>query len=736
MDSRAKERFLSWPKSAPLARNVERLGLLLIALVLCLPLLVALCLPTSAPAWLRNTTLLAVEPWSPGPWSWQRWLSGELQHDLERQVAEAAGGRELLIRVAGQLHYELFRMPATAQGARMIVGRDGHLFLRDQLLLSLTARQPVDVLRRQVDLLARVQQACTARGLGFVLLLSPAKSTVYRDHVPARYASREDDQPSSYDRLLALARQRGLAVVDGRQLALTARPGEHGDLLFPRGSVHWGDHLAALAAREVVRSWRSQGLPLVDPEWAVRVQSEPREPSRDRDDRELLLRMHLLWPAPVATTTVSLAPLPLREAQKLRLLAVGSSFTEYPWRILAGSGQVCEADLLFYWKIRQSCYFEGQELRLAGGADGDRQLLGADALLVEMHEEQLAGDLQYIEAFAERFLAAASRPGPEPRFHYASFLEVPPGEEVPFAEGRSLVGPGLGGLDGAGQWTHGREAQLRLQLPFSETGGAVEFRLQAALVPQPLTFTADGVTLAQVTLTDPAARWVRVNVPRQSLSPDGRVTLKLQLGNPAGEAGLGVYLTRVRAWPLGAPPSRFVPLQPDRTYRLGSVGPNRLAADALSGFSAAEPTGRWTDAALAGMRLRVPPGRWRLQFRVAPYLAPALSPGQRVRVLANGRVAAVWTLTDPNARLCEADVEGDAEGKLELRLEILRPLSPQQAGESADPRLLGLYFRSLTLCRSELSRNPPTSSRMSEVVSKVRDQPSRPPGSGGRPRKP
>jgi hypothetical protein len=117
---------------------------------------------------------------------------------------------------------------------------------------------------------------------------------------------------------------------------------------------------------------------------------------------------------------------------------------------------------------------------------------------------------------------------------------------------------------------------------------------------------------------------------------------------------------------------------------------SNLPADAMcwSGWSVAEPDGRWTSGAEG--RLLVNPGRARLPALrlTVSHLFPS---DQTADVLVGGTPAA--RIAAPG--VVEVPVIVGADGLVDIRLRPRAPVAPQALGRSDDPRVLGVMLRSV-----------------------------------------
>lgn len=216
---------MATPPRSPQARPPARTPLLP---WLC-GLALALALAAGAGFAAKNPALLA----APGR---ARLLNGAWSGAYERRFEQA-----LPFRPAAVSFWALLRWVLFAEGNRgLLAGREGWLFTAEEFQ---SARSLEPAMRIDLAAIREVQGELTARGVGLVIALVPAKARVYPEHLgryslPAELAGRYRAQREA---LAAL----GLPVPDLLEaLRQAKREGE----VFLRTDTHWAPLGAAAAA--------------------------------------------------------------------------------------------------------------------------------------------------------------------------------------------------------------------------------------------------------------------------------------------------------------------------------------------------------------------------------------------------------------------------------------------------------------------------------------------------------
>jgi hypothetical protein len=179
--------------------------------------------------------------------------TGGWERDVERQIADVFPLRRPLIETYDTAKY---RWLGDVAGSHVVRGAGEWLFLGDdERAYDDGSFAPSDArLARLADLYAARARWCADRGIAYVFLLVPNKSTVYARFLP-RWAGHAE--PNAAERLLPLLRARGVRAVYPRAelIAASAR----GDV-YQHGDTHWNDAGAYVAYRAVLAALGSARL--------------------------------------------------------------------------------------------------------------------------------------------------------------------------------------------------------------------------------------------------------------------------------------------------------------------------------------------------------------------------------------------------------------------------------------------------------------------------------------------
>ena len=220
-------------------------GDLIVAVLFAMLLLVPAALALSGRAGFDVAFIEGIEqrkPFVAPPPSTGALATGGWQRDAEREIGDAFPLRRQLIQGNDRALYLGLH---DVSSSRVIGGREGWLFLGDDERSYLTGSRTLD--DAQLAALANLFRArsdwCRGRGISYVFVLAPNKSTIYPQYLPSGLRRA---QPTIADRLLPLLRTRGIAVVDPRDVLLAASTKSE---VYSKGDTHWNDAGAFAAYR-------------------------------------------------------------------------------------------------------------------------------------------------------------------------------------------------------------------------------------------------------------------------------------------------------------------------------------------------------------------------------------------------------------------------------------------------------------------------------------------------------
>ncbi len=173
----------------------------------------------------------------------------------------------------------------------------------------------------------------------------------------------------------------------------------------------------------------------------------------------------------------------------------------------------------------------------------------------------------------------------------------------------------------------------------------------------------------------------------------------LDRGIQAGMCGLDLQANRWTLADIGFAPAT---LGDGISFGVGGTAGRYL----LRGWSGAEPNGRWTEGPAARLGMQVEPAAGDVVLTLRASAFPGLGQPSAVDVFANDEPVASWRPI-PALQSLQATIPRRviaADGIVRIRLAILHPMSPLNAGQGADPRPLGLFVEQLRLTQGPRQR--------------------------------
>jgi len=316
------------------------------------------------------------------PFSWSALFHSKYQESVSRFFDNEFFGRAHLINIANELYFRLFKV-SPMSSTFVFVGKKDTLYEYIYLSEYCLDRRRKSELEPLVRDIRKLQDACARRGMGFTVLITPSKASIYPELIPGDWARRQDPRPRAYEEFLPLLKEQGIHVVDGHAI-MVAGMDKAPAPIFPKGGIHWGAYGAWLTANALIAELQSQGKALQPVEYSgMRVSNNPKG-----EDADLLQLMNLLipWHYPVADFTVKQAA---PRNPRPGMVMVGGSFMWKLCGLLSESRQFSEIDCFYYYKLLKKTFVDGKSRVTAEPVQSinfDREIFAADNLVLEINE--------------------------------------------------------------------------------------------------------------------------------------------------------------------------------------------------------------------------------------------------------------------------------------------------------------------------------------------------------------
>jgi hypothetical protein len=318
------------------------------------------------------------------------WLSGDFQDAADIWFRDRFGLRSVFVRLDNQVKWSLFSKMEGDGLQKLVFGRDDHLiqWAFVEYYCGISEPPAVDRLQDLAGKLRRVQDGLEARGVAFMLVISPNKVSVHPEYMPEQGCPPRDDHGPAYARALPLLEEAGVHVVDNFQAARRGIRRHPDVVLFPRGASHW-NRLGAFYGAEAILLEVDALVPQDVPPIVLEGYREHREP--EGDDADLTRMMNLLWTAndyPTAEPEVSTKG---EIDRPLRAIVVGGSYMMLPLELLGATTIFEQLDYYFYLDSALVDYTKGNYHTAAtapvdvDAIDWAGDILQADVIILEVN---------------------------------------------------------------------------------------------------------------------------------------------------------------------------------------------------------------------------------------------------------------------------------------------------------------------------------------------------------------
>jgi hypothetical protein len=222
--------------------------------------LIAIWLPLVLGAFSRSTQseteFRTFAPFPDVAWSVKRMKA--FPREFEAYFNDHFGLRDLLLALHNSVKIDLGVSPSP----KVVLGKDQWLFyagegeLDDHLgRIELTPKQ----LEQWRDYVVTVRDWLRARGVGYIFVVPPDKTSVYPEHLPTRYRNLEA-YPTRLDQMETyLETHSDLNILDLRPVLMAAKGGLP---LYHRTGTHWNDYGGYVGYQALMAAtpWRTQML--------------------------------------------------------------------------------------------------------------------------------------------------------------------------------------------------------------------------------------------------------------------------------------------------------------------------------------------------------------------------------------------------------------------------------------------------------------------------------------------
>ena len=330
-------------------------------------------------------------------------ISGEWQKKFEVWINEKLPVKRPLIKLHNQIYYSLFSKSYMASGA-VLIGKQNY-FYESSYLLKYCNSSNTDYKESDFyEWATRLQNLSNffeKRGQKFIYMITPSKASYFPEYFPKGYVCNAKIKRPDYMEATHILQKKKIPHIDGSKIVLDAKD-KYGNLLFPRGGIHWSALGASLVASELVREIQKTKYPkLPKLHFSYIVNNNPRA-----SDRDLYSLANLMLKPHYSVPKVSVEKVKPIHYGSLKIAFVGGSFLELLTVALHDSNIFKKIDVFRYFTMYQT-HFErnAEQIQLPIKADdmnAYNSLLNADIVILEENEELIKS--RHFDAFAEKML--------------------------------------------------------------------------------------------------------------------------------------------------------------------------------------------------------------------------------------------------------------------------------------------------------------------------------------------
>lgn len=316
-------------------------------------------------------------------------ISGKFQDDVETWLKQNIGFRGYFVKTDNQINYSIFNEFSRSHPRKIILGKQKQLFEEGYIdTYNKLNVAPERVLDEKAASIRKLQDLLARRGIGFLLLFTPSKATVYPEFIPEKFILRANlGKKDNYQIILPVLEKYGVNLLDGRAIFLEMKKQGVTDL-FPSSGTHWSLYGAyRFTAILIDRMEKLLGRRLVHMNTEQIVESgDPIEL-----DKDIARLSNILFTRALFTRYKYPVTRPDASGGEFRpnMLLVGSSFC---WNILyyLDIDSVCSRINFYYYFNSDYSYPSKKRTAIDKDAvDWNREVLSRDFVIVEINESQI-----------------------------------------------------------------------------------------------------------------------------------------------------------------------------------------------------------------------------------------------------------------------------------------------------------------------------------------------------------
>ncbi len=337
--------------------------------------------------------------------SWKKIFTGETQTEFEKWFAQNIGLRGWMVKTNNQLYYSLFRA-ASPELDVIIVKKDEFLVKRQiEDYLTIKPAKSVGELEAKIIKMKKVQNILKEKGMAFLLLLTPNKTSVYPEYIPGFYNSENRRTLNNYEKIIPLLEKHQVDFIDGKNVLLDVK-NEAGKPVFGKGGAHWNGFGVFCVAKKIIDKLEKVcGKDLTE----LEVDTIVVDDNPDKADYELVDLMNI-WFADRNYETQHVKPIEYEDENKFRpdVVVLGGSFN-WSMNSIMMDNQIYNSIDFYYYYSSLNKYLSSGEMKSLGKTwkmNWEEDVFKKDLIILEVNEEHIP---VFDNGFCEDILDAISR---------------------------------------------------------------------------------------------------------------------------------------------------------------------------------------------------------------------------------------------------------------------------------------------------------------------------------------
>lgn len=339
-------------------------------------------------------------------------LDKQYQKSVEDWVNQNYAFREAFIRGYNQVLWSVFGKSYMADES-IIRGRGGVLYedsyLREYNYISWYNLKQIGAF---CDSLDWIKDKLAARGVPFVVLITPSKPRFVPEAIPARYTNNVKGQPpDDYELFVEQLKGHRIPFVDGHAETVKAE-GRLPLGVYPKNGIHWRDQAAFFTAESLLRECESVSRKPLAHLAMGPITIDDRVSGSDCDLGELLNLVHPPTDQSMHARFSVAEGSPRGTGQ---IAIVGGSYVGQIFNILKES-EACRRISWYFYNRRILRYPEAagtDDVSSLSDADWGRDIYGADVVVLEINESYVDTNRAHVLSFM-RDLQSRPAPGGAP----------------------------------------------------------------------------------------------------------------------------------------------------------------------------------------------------------------------------------------------------------------------------------------------------------------------------------